>query len=193
MTGSSSASDLITKAWHLRAEAFDLPPDSIKQRQVLLTQSYDALSQAVDILRQQGKTKRLVNALRKLGHLAQDIGRVEQVLELYQEAVAVSRELADDILLAHNIRHLGDYHFNVGNFNAAERYYNEALNTYQGTEDSLKLDYANALRPMALLKEKIGKAEDAIELWQQARDLYDAVGVVEGVQECEQHLIELSR
>ena len=82
------------------------------------------------------------------------------------------------------MRHVGDHHRRVGRTEAAEACYDEALALYRDHEHPPKLDFANVVRPMAILKEDAGKVEEAKELWQEARDLYAEVNVQEGVDEC---------
>jgi hypothetical protein len=50
---------------------------------------------------------------------------------------------------------------------------------------------ANAIRPLAILKERAGEVEEAIHLWRQARDLYAAVNVQAGVAESSAHISDL--
>ena len=54
-----------------------------------------------------------------------------------------------------------------------------------------RLDHANALRPMAILKEELGQVEEARALWRRARELYGAVGIEAGVAECADRLARL--
>ncbi len=55
------------------------------------------------------------------------------------------------------------------------------------------LDLANAIRPLAILKDDAGEVEDAKRLWEEARDLYAAADVREGVAESVARLARLSR
>ena len=54
--------------------------------------------------------------------------------------------------------------------------------------DTPALELANALRPCALLRERLGDGEAALALWREARELYLAAGIAEGVRECDRHL-----
>jgi len=53
------------------------------------------------------------------------------------------------------------------------------------------LELANTIRPFAILKERAAEAGQAVLLWREARDLYLAVNVQEGVAECSEHLTKL--
>ncbi len=79
-------------------------------------------------------------------------------------------------------------HREAGRLAAAEPCYAEALALYREQDEPPALDYANALRPMAILKETLGQVDDAKVLWQRARTLYGAVPIEEGVAECTEHL-----
>ena len=109
----------------------------------------------------------------------------------YEEAVAVARQSGDPLLVAHAIRHLGDTHRRARRLAEAEACYDEALALYAAEDEPPALDYANALRPMAILKEALGETGEARQLWQQAKSLYAAVPVAAGVAECDENLARL--
>ncbi|MEJ2239054.1 MAG: tetratricopeptide repeat protein [Gemmatimonadales bacterium] len=79
----------------------------------------------------------------------------------------------------------------AGRTDQAELCYREALAIYRGTEDAHKLDFANAIRPLAILKSNAGQLEAAKPLWEEARERYRTVGVREGVAECSGWLADL--
>ncbi len=109
----------------------------------------------------------------------------------YEEAVAVARRSGDPLRLAHAIRHLGDTHRRARRLAEAEACYDEALALYAAKDEPPTLAYANAIRPMAILKEALGETGEALHLWQQAKSLYAAVPVAAGVAECEKNLARL--
>ena len=109
----------------------------------------------------------------------------------YEKAVAVARRSGDPLRLAHAIRHLGDTHRRARRLTEAEACYDEALNLYAAKDEPPTLAYANAIRPMAILKEALGETGEALHLWQQAKSLYAAVPVAAGVAECEKNLARL--
>ena len=109
----------------------------------------------------------------------------------YEKAVAVARRSGDPLRLAHAIRHLGDTHRRARRLAEAEACYDEALALYAAEDEPPTLAYANAIRPMAILKEALGETGEALHLWQQAKSLYAAVPVAAGVAECEKNLARL--
>ena len=104
-------------------------------------------------------------ALGKLGHVEHDAATRSAI---YEEAVAVARECGDPMQLAHAVRHLGDVARHAGETAVAERCYEEALGLYRNEAAPPVLDFANALRPMAILKADTGELEEARELWRTA-------------------------
>ena len=96
----------------------------------------------------------------------------------YEEAVGIYREEGSALRLAHTIRHLGDVHQHAGRAELAEPCYDEALTINRADPKTPRLDLANAIRGMAVLK---GESEQASRLWEEAKDLYASVSVAEGV------------
>jgi len=105
----------------------------------------------------------------------------------YEEAVALFREVDEPLVLAHTIRHLGDVYQEQGRPDLAEPRYHEALGLYRSHEDGPSLDFANAVRSLAVLR-----WEQTRTLWEEARDLYAAVGVEAGVKESSARVAALS-
>ena len=98
-------------------------------------------------------------------------------------AVARLRQVDDPLKLAHAVRHLGDAYYYAGRSAQAQACYVEALSVYRGREHARPLDFANAIRSFAVLKDHVGAADEARGLWQEAHDLYVAVNVPAGVAE----------
>ena len=144
-------------------------------------------------MRQINEGREAVQALRALSDARRELGRDDEALKLYEEAVAVCRDVGDPLLLAHTIRHLGQLHHDAARVEDAERCYREALELYRGHESAPPLDVANAVRPLAILKDDAGEIEAATRLWQEARDLYETSGVQAGVDECSERLARLNR
>jgi len=143
------------------------------------------------LCRKVGADRELATALRRLGHAEQDAGRDDVAVARYEEAVAAARRTGEPLLLAHAIRHVGDAHRGARRPAEAEACYDEALALYAKHPDPPELDYANAIRPMALLKEALGEIDEARHLWQRAKALYDMVPVPAGVAECDENLNRL--
>ena len=185
------ARELVNRAWTLRRKTMASPPATRAELEQAIARFHGYLSDAVTLCRKAGATRELVAALGKLGHAEENAGRGDAALACYEEAVTVARGADLAIPLAHAVRHLGDLHRKAGRLAAAEACYAEALALYGGQDEPPALDYANALRPMAILKETLGQVDDARALWQSARELYGIASIEAGVAECTDHLDRL--
>ncbi len=192
MPSVAEALALIREAWTLRCETLASPPAGEAERRTVAERIRGHLVEAAAICRAAGADRELVVALGKLGHVEQDAGRHEAALACYEESVAAARRADDPLRLAHAVRHLGDVHRHAGRLAKAEACYGEALSLYaRHAAGPAALDHANALRPMAILKEELGQIEAARLLWARARELYSAVGIEAGVAECADRLARL--
>ena len=178
-------------AWKLRGAAICSQTASPAEREATARLVRRQLMEAVTLCREAGDDRELAAALRRLGHAEQDVGRNDIAVARYEEAVAAARLTGDSLLLAHAIRHVGDAHRDARRLAAAETSYAEALTLYAEHPDPPPLEYANAIRSMALLKEALGDTCEARCLWQQAKALYATVPIVAGVAECDEHLSRL--
>ena len=145
------------------------------------------------VLCRQSSQPELIRALKGLGQIERDLGRSDLALVLYGEAVDICRTINDPLTLAHTVRHLGDIHRESGRPDLAEPCLLEALAIYRGHDETNPLDLANAIRPLAILKQEEGAVEESRELWEEARKLYAAVNVREGVAESTARMAQLHR
>lgn len=179
---------LIAKAWRARRQVLESPPADEATLSAVMARIEADLVRACEMCRQVGAAKELSVALGKLGHVALDLGDPERARTLFEESVAVAREAGGPLRLAHAVRHLGQVNQRLGRLQSAEQCYAEALDLYDRAGTAHSLDHANALRPMAALREELGDREGARLLWKRAAKLYRAAGVEEGVKECEARL-----
>ena len=149
------------------------------------------LSEAAGLCRADGARGELAQALKKLAQIKRDLGRGDAARALYEQAVAIYRQEGGGPELAHTMRHLGDVHRHAGNAELAEDCYLEALALYRSQKATPPLDLANAIRPLAILKDDAGKVEEARRLWEEARELYASVNVEAGVAESSARLARL--
>lgn len=170
--------NLIDEAWRARREGRQADAER-------------GLLEAIESSRQFGSRVQLIRALKSLAHVVRDVAQDDRALPLYEEAVTLGRVEGDILLLAHTVRHLGDLHRDAGRLGDADRCYAEALSLYRTAPSPPALDFANALRPAALLKEHCGDEVGARQLWSEAQILYEAAGVQQGVDECSRHLARL--
>ena len=64
---------------------------------------------------------------------------------------------------------------------------------YRAQSDASALDVANAIRSLAVVKERLAQVDQARQLWQDAHNRYAALNVVEGTVEAAAHLGRLTR
>lgn len=136
---------------------------------------------------------REIAALTGQGRAERDCGHLAQAAIHYADALALSRSQNFPLRTAHIARHLGDIYRESGLAQQAEPLLAEAISLYRQNFDTKVLDLANAIRPLALLKNAQGDANSARQLWQEARALYAAANVEAGVSECSEYLAKLAR
>jgi tetratricopeptide (TPR) repeat protein len=158
------------------------------RREDRLSDAQRFLDDALALCRQSNDEGNLANTLTALGQIERDLGNNETALAYYEEAVAVFRNLGDALKLAHTLRHVADIQRRQHLTVAAEANYREVLALYRGHKQTPPLDLANAIRGYAILKQDAGESAQAKSLWQEARDLYAAVGIKEGVEESSRRL-----
>jgi tetratricopeptide (TPR) repeat protein len=131
--------------------------------------------------------------LRELGELARDRNDRQTAIMHYEQAIALLRVSADELKLAHSIRHLGDIYAEAQNWTEADHCLSEAMGIYRGHPSPHPLDLANAIRSYAVVKAEISPREEARALWVEAGELYDAAGIAAGVEECRRRALEAPR
>lgn len=156
-----------------------------------LTDAHRDLSEAVALCRESGTGPHLALALQKLAQIERDLGLGDRAQPLQAEAVALWRDADEPLRLAHAVRHLGDIHQEAGRIDQAEPCYDEALALYRADPQTQPLDLANAIRPLAILKERTGEGALAMSLWREAQNLYATVDVAQGVAESQARLARL--
>jgi tetratricopeptide (TPR) repeat protein len=141
--------------------------------------------------RQEGQRRELIQALKGQGQIERDTNHLDLALASYEEAADLCREESDPLWLAHTLRHVADIHQDAERNEVALPFYREALEIYRKQTDTNLLDLANTVRPLAALKESMGDFVEATRLWQEARELYAASSVPQGVAECSRRLARL--
>jgi len=99
--------------------------------------------------------------------------------------------------LASAVRHTGDLCEELGDTQETWAAYEDAWAIYATLTPSQPLDEANCRRPMALWQERHGDPAVALELWREARALYERAAVTTGLDlqaaydECDRHIAAL--
>jgi tetratricopeptide (TPR) repeat protein len=141
---------------------------------------------------EQANRPALAEALCGLAQAERDIGNCAAAHHQYANAALLYREIGPPSRLAYALRHEGDLARELNKPEEAESAYREAETIYRGLGNDARLDLANTLRGLALVKEGTGPAQASKPLWTEARDLYLRCDVRVGVEKCDQKLRELS-
>jgi tetratricopeptide (TPR) repeat protein len=118
-------------------------------------------------------------------------GQLRAALEGYERAAGLARSANDVGQLAYAQRHVGDLQREPGQHRLAESRAAEAVALYRQHGGGASLDLAKALRVWALAQESLVELPEADRSWREARQLYDAVGILAGVHECDEHIARL--
>src|SRR5262245_32298614 len=120
---------------------------------------------------------RLAQILKQLGSIERRPPSMYEVaIGTFSEASKLCRELGMPLEEAWCIRQIGNIREYQDRLVDAEKSYDEALSLYRENADESSLDYANTVRYPAVVKNRLGKREDATRLWEEAHDRYKQVG-----------------
>jgi tetratricopeptide (TPR) repeat protein len=139
-----------------------------------------------------GSRTDLARALTALGQTARDQGRLEEALQLYEQAADIYRTDGPALRYAHTIRHVADIRVDMGEPATAEPMYDEAVASYRASAETSRLDLANALRGTAMAKILLGKVNEGRALLEEVRGVYAELGITAGVAESERVLAKLA-
>ena len=114
-----------------------------------------------------------------------DMDYYEEALRYSTESVNHYRKSGNMDRIAHAIRHQADLLQYLDRNDGALPLYEEAISIYLSSSVTEDGDYANALRGLAILKEKLNETEFALNAWNRIESIYDKYGIAEGVAEAE--------
>jgi len=119
----------------------------------------------------------------ELAYVERNQREVDAAEKHYREAAEIYRSLDNPLKTAHTIRHAADILREQNKPGDAAALYAESLEIYRMHKETPPLDLANAIRGFALLKEQTGDRTEALNLWREARDIYELTGIGAGVSE----------
>ena len=117
-----------------------------------------------------------------------DHDRPEKALDCYKKSLEYYEKAGDPDHLAHATRHLADVKRRLGKTEESEQHYEEAIRLYRNTPETGAGNLANALRGYGLVLEDSKKVKKAMEVWEEARRLYQRCRIKEGVDEATERL-----
>lgn len=180
--------ELMRAAWAARRQAFEAED---AEKMALLRKAARDLETAASRSRETPVDH--AQALHLLANVQVDLGDTARARALWGEAIEILRSLDEPLQLAHKVRHLGDLNLQERHLREAEECYVEALTIYRSHAAAGTLDFANALRRMAILKEETGSDDQARALWREVRGMYGALGLPAGISEADAHLANLNQ
>lgn len=128
---------------------------------------------AEGVARSREATAELVRILQDLGHAVTKLGQPERAREYYSEALTLVRESPEANkevpLIADLLLRLGALAHRQGSFNAAEIYYQEALELVEPAEDPTRA--ASLFTNLGLVRAMLGDSEEAAHHYEQALPL----------------------
>jgi hypothetical protein len=130
----------------------------------------------VDEAEANGNSRSRADALKALGNILRRPPFLRDAAnEVYGRAANLYKDIDLPLEEAWVKRHIGINHEYAGRLEEAEKYYDEALALYREHSKEDDLNYANAVRYPAVIKERLGKKDEAARLWEEACDRYSRV------------------
>lgn len=120
-----------------------------------------------------------------------DLGRTKKSLESYKNALTLAEVDSEEEQIAHITRHIADVECEIGDLKSSRSHYEKALSYYRNNVSKYSLNYANAIRGLAVLKEKTVEYSDAKKLWKEAKIIYEKLKIETGIKECMARLKKL--
>ncbi len=127
----------------------------------------------------------------ELAYVERNLHDLDTSQSHYRQASEIYRSLDNPLKTAHTVRHAADILREQMKPYEAAPLFAESLEIYRRHKDTPPLDLANAIRGFALLKEQVGERKEALNLWREARDLYELTGIEAGVSESDRRIRSL--
>ncbi|HLK60521.1 MAG TPA: tetratricopeptide repeat protein [Chthonomonadaceae bacterium] len=125
------------------------------------------------------RTRAHVNALHGAGTLARMQGDYRSARSLYEEGLAIARELGDKRGLAESLLNLGNVAFNLGDYISARALYEEGLPLRRELGD--KQDIASSLNNLGLVADNQGDYASARTLYEESLAIKREFGDKQGI------------
>ena len=175
--------------WHKQ----DVPDAATKERVAEILerhrefhQKVASAEQAVATAEHSSNKRAFADALKQLGNILRRLPFTREAAnEAYARAANIYHELGLPLEEAWVKRHIGINHEYAERLTEAEKFYDEALALYRAHSVD-DLDYANAVRYPAVIKNRLGQRNESAILWEEACERYGNVhpnGIGEGVAE----------
>lgn len=118
-------------------------------------------------------------AFANLGNIYHNLGKPDEALAYYQQALEINRKLGYEQGTAHNLNNLGTLYNELGKPDEALRYQEEALEIGRKFKDEQII--ANTLSNIGIIYTDSGKSEEAIKFFQEAIEINKKLKFQEGM------------
>jgi tetratricopeptide (TPR) repeat protein len=126
-----------------------------------------------------------------LGYDYSSLGQYQRAIEYYQQSLEIEQEIGDRSGEAAALLGLGNVYYSLESYQRAIEYSQQSLEIARETgECSVQ---ANAWCNLAIPLEKLGQKSEALTAYQNARELYQAMGLDEDVKRCDNAIQLLGR
>jgi len=118
-------------------------------------------------------------ALGSIGNIYHNLGKPDEALEYYQQALEINRKLGYEQGAAHNLNNIGTLYNELSKHDEALECQEEALKISKKFKD--KQAIANSLTNIGIIYTDSGKPEEALKLFQEALEINKKLKYQEGI------------
>jgi len=118
-------------------------------------------------------------ALGNLGNIYHNLGKPDEALEYYQQALDINRKLGYEQSTAHNLNNIGTLYNELGKQEEALKCQEEALEISKKFQDEQAI--ANSLTNISIIYTDSGKSEEALKFFQEGLEINKKLKYEEGI------------
>ena len=118
-------------------------------------------------------------ALGNIGNIYHNLGKPDEALEYYQQALEINRKLGYEQGAAHNLNNIGTIYNELGKHDEALKCQEEALEISKKFKDEQAI--ANSLTNIGIIYTDSGKPEEALKLFQEVLEINNKNKYQEGI------------
>ena len=118
-------------------------------------------------------------ALGNIGNIYHNLGKPDEALEYYQQALEINRKLGYEQGAAHNLNNIGTLYNELGKHDEALKCQKEGLEISKKFKDEQAI--ANSLTNIGIIYTDSGKAEEALKLFQEVLEINNKNKYQEGI------------
>lgn len=156
----------------------------IFQNQSRFNEAILELESALELCEEYKVNKEKKQTLSLLANIYFDLGRTNKSLESFKGALSLAESDSEEEQIANFTWHIAEVECEIGDLKSSRSHYEKALAYYRKNVNKYSLSYANAVRGLAMLKEKMVDYGDAKKLWNEAMNIYEKLKFDSGMKEC---------